>query len=395
MVKILLFSSLYPHAAEPTLGIFVENRLRRLLADQPVEARVVAPVPWFPFTAPVFGRYARAACAPVREDRDGIQVMHPRFPVIPKLGMSLTPLGLARVGLTAARSIRARGFDFDLIDAHYLYPDGVAAARMGDALGRPVVMTARGSDVTEIGRQLRARRVILEALERAAHVNAVSNSLRDELIEIGVPATKITTVRNGVDLERYRQVHREVVRERLGLSGPVMMFAGWLIPRKRVDLVLGVTGHLENCTTLLLGDGPLRGALERQARELGISHRVRFLGQKRPEELVEYYNAADAFLLLSDREGWANVLLESMACGTPVVSRAVGGAPDLITRRVAGRLVDSTDVEVIASAVRDLLSSAPSREAVRAFAADFDWSGVSAQQMEIFRNALSARGSIA
>src|SRR5688572_15378770 len=125
-MKLLTFSTLYPNAARPIHGIFVETRLRELLASGQVESKVVAPVPWFPIRHAAFGDYARHASVPAEERRHGVEVLHPRYPLIPKLGMTAAPLLLAQAMKPTIRKLLQR-YDFDAIDAHYLYPDGVAA----------------------------------------------------------------------------------------------------------------------------------------------------------------------------------------------------------------------------------------------------------------------------
>ncbi|MGH6968143.1 MAG: glycosyltransferase family 4 protein, partial [Stellaceae bacterium] len=158
-IRILTFTTLYPNAAQPNHGIFVENRLRHLVASGRVASRVLAPVPWFPFTHPAFGAYARYAQVPAAETRHDLAVVHPRYLIVPKFGMSLTPALLFAAALPAARRLAAAQ-DFDLIDAHYAYPDGVAAVMLGRALGKPVAITARGTDVNLIPRHVLPRRMI-------------------------------------------------------------------------------------------------------------------------------------------------------------------------------------------------------------------------------------------
>ncbi|WP_201744886.1 hypothetical protein, partial [Escherichia coli] len=123
-MMVLSFSTLYPSSVRPTHGIFVETRLRELLKSGRVESRVVAPVPWFPSTQPRWGEYAKFAATPAREQRNGIDVLHPRYLLAPKVGMSSAPLTLALGARAALRQLIDEGFDFDLIDAHYYYPDG-------------------------------------------------------------------------------------------------------------------------------------------------------------------------------------------------------------------------------------------------------------------------------
>lgn len=183
-IRVLVFTTLYPHAGLPNHGVFVENRLRQLTGTGEVTATVLAPVPWFPSRHRRFGAWGRHALAGRRERRDGIDVHHPRYPVIPRFGMNVAPTLLYHPALRAARRLISAGAKFDLIDAHYLYPDGVAAIRLGQALGLPVVLTARGSDVTELTDYKRPRRAILDAVARAAAAITVSAGLKLSLIHI-------------------------------------------------------------------------------------------------------------------------------------------------------------------------------------------------------------------
>jgi len=145
-LRILTYTTLYPNAAAPHHGVFVENRLRHLVGSGEVAASVVAPVPWFPFQAPVFGEYAVFARAPAAEQRYGLAIAHPRYPLLPRAGMTMAPASLYLFTRAAVRRIQTEGHDFDLIDAHFLYPDGVAAVLLGWLLNKPVVITARGND---------------------------------------------------------------------------------------------------------------------------------------------------------------------------------------------------------------------------------------------------------
>jgi len=149
-IRTLLFSTLYPSSVRPGHGIFVETRLRELLQSGQVATQVVAPVPWFPSTNPRYGDYARMAATPAQEVHNGISVLHPRYLLPPKVGMSLAPFLLALGALPTLKKIIRSGFDFDVIDAHYYYPDGVAAALLARYFNKPLVVTARGSDVNLI-----------------------------------------------------------------------------------------------------------------------------------------------------------------------------------------------------------------------------------------------------
>lgn len=386
-MRILTFTTLYPSAARPQHGVFVENRLRNLLADCPVQSRVVAPVPWFPFRGERFGEYARYARTPARERRHGIEIEHPRYPLLPKLGMTSAPYLLAAAARPVLRRIQREGYDFDVIDAHYFYPDGVAAAMLGRGTGRPVVITARGTDLNLIPRYRLPRRLIRWAAGQAAALVTVCQALKDELVALGVDPARVTVLRNGVDLRRFSPPQdREQLRERLGAGECRLLSVGHLIPRKGHDLVIEALTRLPpRCRLWIAGDGPERERLADQAARLGLGERVAFLGAVPHDRLAEYYGASDVVVLASSREGWANVLLESMACGTPVAATSVWGTPEVVTGPEAGRLASERTPAAIAQAIAAVLEGSPARSATRAYAERFGWRSTSVGQLELFR----------
>ena len=388
-IRVVTFTTLYPNEVRPNHGIFVENRLRKLVADGRIKARVVAPVPWFPFASARFGDYGGFARVPVHESRHDLDVAHPRFPTLPKIGMTVAPWLLYRWSLGAMKSLIASGREFDLIDAHYLYPDGVAAALLGRRLNKPVVITARGSDVNLIASYERPRRMILWAAQHAAAVITVSDALRRRLIDLGAPAEKIVTLRNGVDLDTFRPVGRDAARRALGVDGRVIVTVGNVIESKGQRLVVRALAQIPDARLLIVGDGadvPVLGAL---AAELGVADRIRFLGRVPHDRLRDVYGAADVSVLASEREGWPNVLLESMACGTPAVATLVGGVPEIIARPESGAVVDERTPAAIARAIADLLAHPPPRGATRASAEEFSWDATTEGQISQFQAALS------
>lgn len=374
----------------PQQGIFVENRLRHLLSSGEVAATVVAPVPWFPFDYPWFGRYASFARVPREERRHEIAVLHPRYPVIPKLGMSGAPFLMYAALRKFLAMIRRTRFSFDLLDAHYLYPDGVAAVLLGRSLRKPVVITARGTDVNLIADFRLPRRWMRWAAARAAGVVTVSEALRERLLELGVRGSPIEVLRNGVDLELFAPQDRVAARRELGIAeaGSVVASVGWLIPRKGHDLAIRALARLSKTTLLIVGDGPEEAALRRLAEQIGVAGRVRFVGALPHERLPAAYNAADVLVLASSREGFPNVLLEALACGTPVVATAVWGTPEIVASPAAGRLVPERSAEALAAALHDLLADPPPRAAVRAYAERFEWGPTTAGQLRLFRSIL-------
>ncbi|HEV7914996.1 MAG TPA: glycosyltransferase, partial [Albitalea sp.] len=276
-VKVLTFSSLYPSAARPRHGIFVETRLRQLLHDCDVDARVIAPVPWFPFRADLFGAYARFALTPRHEARGGLEVSHPRYLMLPRLGVRFQPASMARAAAADVAALGATGWTPDVIDAHYFYPDGVAAALLAERLRVPFVVTARGTDVNVLAQQPGTGEKILWAARRAAAVITVSTRLKEVLVGLGVDASKVSVLRNGVDLELFRPEDRAAARRRLGLpEGRLAACVGNLVPEKGQALAIEALCHLPDWRLMLVGGGASRGDLQALAQRLGVAARVIF-----------------------------------------------------------------------------------------------------------------------
>ena len=386
-IKTLLFSTLYPSSVRPVHGIFVETRLRELLKTGEVEARVVAPVPWFPFSGKRFGEYGRFSATPSFEQWNNVDVFHPRYFLPPKVGMNIAPHTLARGAIGTIKKLIRIGFDFDLIDAHYYYPDGVAAGLISKWTGKPFLVTARGSDLNLLPEFPRQRQLILETAKAAAASIGVSQALVERLADLGGDREKIFFFRNGVDLERFKPEEKKLARQKLGLADhPTILSVGHLVELKGHHIAVEALRLLPDETCLIIvGSGPEKEALEQLAARLDLSHRVRLVGQIPNDELKWLLSAADALALCSSREGWPNVLLESLACGTPVIATNVGGVPEIVTTLTAGRIMDSRTSAALAKSFADLMSSYPSQSDVRLFAEEFGWNATSLAQISLFR----------
>ena len=387
-VRLLVFTSLYPNSEQPRHGIFVEERLRHLIATGKVSATVVAPVPWFPFRSRRFGAYAAFARVPEREERHGIRVLHPRYPVIPKIGMNVAAALMTHAVLPTVRRMVADPYTFDLIDAHYFYPDGVAAAKLGAILGKPVVITARGSDLNAIPQHRLPRRQIRTAATRVAAIITVSEALKRKAEELGIESGRISVLRNGVDLERFRPLDRSTIRARLGLAGPTWLAVGNLVELKGVHVTLGALAKVPDAVLLVAGDGPEASRLRQLASELGVEARVRFLGDVPHPQLIEYYNAADVLVLASSREGMPNVVLESLACGTPVIATPFDSAAELLGVPDAGEIAGNRTADAVVAAWRRLEHHQPKRDATRGYAESLGWGPVIEAQYVLYARVL-------
>ncbi|MBB4844137.1 glycosyltransferase involved in cell wall biosynthesis [Paucibacter oligotrophus] len=395
-LRVLTFSTLYPSSVRPGHGIFVETRLRELIASGQIESRVVAPVPWFPSTDGRWGEYALMAKTPAREHRNGIEVLHPRYGLLPKIGMSLAPLGLYLGAKAAVQQLLDEGFDFDVIDAHYYYPDGVAAAMLARHFNKPLTITARGTDLNLIPEYTLPRKMMQWAARRAQASIGVCSALVDVLRGWQIPAERLHVMRNGVDLQRFRPVPQARVREELGLQGsPLLMSVGYLIERKGHHLAIEALARLlpryPDARLVIVGEGPERKNLQSLAEQLGVAQHLSMPGAQPNAELYRWYSAADIFILASSREGWANVLLEAMACGTPVVASDIWGTPEVVSEPVAGRLVGQRSGQAFAHELEQLLAAMPDRAEVRRFAEGFSWAATTQAQLDLFGRLSRAR----
>jgi glycosyltransferase involved in cell wall biosynthesis len=289
--------------------------------------------------------------------------------------------------LPLLREIR-KDFPFDAIAAEFFWPDGVAAMHLASALGVPFSIKARGSDIHYWGRRPDVSEQMLLASRAAAGLIAVSEALRRDMIALGMEPDKIRVHRSGVDLDVFRPVDRVRAKAALGIDGPLIASVGSLIPLKGQKLLIEALEQIPEASLILAGDGPERKALERMARRYG--NRVRFLGNRPPGEMAGLLAAADVMVLPSEREGLANVWLESLASGTPLVIPDVGGAAEVVDCPEAGRLV-AREPQAIAEAVKAILADPPAQDDVRKSALRFSWDRGARELRNYYRDLVGQR----
>ena len=367
MLRVLTLSTLYPDDARPSFGIFVERQTLALAAEEDVEVEVAVPVGLPIWPLGLHPHYRGRAGLPAKERRHGLAVHRPRFRVWPAIREAATARALA-----AALLPLARGLKCDVIDAEYFWPDGVAAMHVAEALGLPFSIKARGSDIHHWGRRPAVAAQMLEAARKAGGLLAVSAALRADMAAMGMEAAKIRVHHTGLDLERFRPVDRAAAKARLGVEGRLIVTPGNLVPLKGQRLALEALAGLLGATLLIAGEGPERPALEALIARLGLGGRAKLLGSVAPEAMPDLLGAADLMLLPSEREGLANVWIEALACGTPILITDVGGAREVVERPEAGRLVPR-DAAAIAAAAREMLAAPPDPASVRRSAERFSW----------------------
>jgi glycosyltransferase involved in cell wall biosynthesis len=396
-MNVLVFTSLYPNAVWPHHGVFVKERMTSVARLHGCETRVVAPVPYFPRIG--IGWRRAYLGIPAREEIEGIEVRHPRYLVTPKFGMATYGLLMATGALGTVRRIH-RTWPIDLIDAHYVYPDGFAAVVLGRLLRVPVVVSARGSDVNQFPALRTIRPLIRHTLREADALVAVCGALKKAMVALGCPDGKVRVIPNGVDARKFRPLAKAEARRQLKLPvhGTLVVSVGGLVPRKGFDLLIAAVGILRDqlgrgdVTLLIVGEGQHRPELERLIAQRGLCHSVYLVGSRAHEELFLWYSAADVFCLASSREGWPNVLLEALACGTPVVATDVWGVPEVIESDAVG-LLSTRDERAIAVRLAEALERRWRPDVLRQYAEERTWDHVARQVIDVFQSVVSAKRS--
>lgn len=390
--RLLVFSTLFPSSVQPGAGLFIRERMFRVGKVLPLT--VVSPVPWFPLQGLIrLWRPDYRPMPPKHEVQAGVDVWYPRFFSLPGLFRAWDGFFMALSCLHIMQRLK-RDFAYDIIDAHFAYPDGYAATLLGKWLHRPVTITLRGTEVPH-SRDPAKRKRILAALSRASHIFAVANSLKKHVVALGAEGTKIQVVGNGVDTSKFYQEDRAAGRARFGIDAQakVLITVGGLVERKGFHRVIECLPELlrefPNLVYLIVGgpskEGDWSEHLQAQVAQLGLEEHVRFLGTIAPEELRWPLSAADVFVLATSNEGWANVFLEAMACGLPVVTTDVGGNREVVESKALGSIVTFGDQAALQLAIRHALGHDWNHRAIIEFAQSNAWETRVKRLVDVFK----------
>jgi teichuronic acid biosynthesis glycosyltransferase TuaC len=377
---LVVLSTTFPSMGQPNLGLFVRERMFRVARKIPLV--VVAPVPWFPFQRVIQRFYPHFRPeTPFHEVQDGVDVYHPRFLCAPLIFKSTDALFLALGSLPILLRIRKK-LNFQVIDAHFAYPDGVAAYFLSRWLALPFTITLRGTLGLNYGGAIR-RWLAAFALKRAARVFSVSCSLKKRAIEIGLKPDHVKVIANGVGLEKFSVEDKAICRKRLNIDSgnPILVSVGGLTERKGYHHVIEVLPRLlrefPKLKYVIAGgpspEGDWSDKLARQVASAGLHDVVKFLGPVRQEQLKYVYSAGDVFVLATRMEGWANVFLEAMACGLPVVTTRVGGNQEVVSSPTVGILVPFGDLDSLQLAIADALGRNWDRQNIVHYASQNGW----------------------
>ena len=316
--------------------------------DRTHDVRVVAPVAWT-------DRFRRTPAGVETQ----LRVTYPTYYFPPAVLRSYRASFMWWSLRRALRSI-ASHWQPDLVLSYWVHPDGEVARRLAREYGIPFVQMVGGSDVLLGGDNSRRWQQILHTLRQADAVVTIGHHLANHVIAQGIDRARVAPIYRAVNVALFRPGPQRSARAALGVAGgePVVLWVGRLVPVKGLDTLLrampAIREALPNVQLHLIGNGPLRRDLVAQAAALGVSSAVHFHGAIASDLLPAWYQAADATVLPSLSEGVPNVLMESLACGTPFVASAVGSVPDLADPRF-DRTVAPGNSGALAAALVDVL----------------------------------------
>lgn len=392
-MKVIVYTSLFPNYCQPNKGIFIKKRMFHFAQLRDCEIKVIAPIPYCP-AWPIISKKYQYSRIKNYEIMDGVEVFHPRYPLIPKISMPFHGLSLYLSTIGLIKKI-FKDFPFDLIDGHYIYPDGFASLFLGKCMNRPVILSARGSDIHQFTYFRLIKPMIRYALHRANHIISVCSALKQEMADLGINDEKISVIPNGVDTDIFYPVDKEEACRKLLIihnNSKIIVSVGSLIPLKGFQVILeampGLLQWERNIHLYIIGEGYYRSSLEKKVKDLNLEHHVTLVGEVANNELKFWYSLADVFCLASSREGWANVIMESLACGTPVVATRVYGAPEVITTPAVGILVDRAP-QSLYYGLKTALETAWDRESIHTHVKNRTWFKVAGEVKAIFDMVLS------
>jgi glycosyltransferase involved in cell wall biosynthesis len=396
-MRILTYTSLFPNPQQPMLGIFIYQRVVSFSHQPGKSVTVLAPVPYSPSWFPL-ERSRKFSQIPKQELTGSLGVFHPRYLLFPKVSMPLHGLMMFLGSVGLAKRLH-QDAAFDCIDAHYVYPDGLAAILLGKTLGIPVFLSVRGTDINVFPSFRTIRPMVRWSLNKAAGIITVSLALRDAVKRLGISEERVRVISNGVDTDRFHPRNQMEARHTLKVppQARIVISVGGLAVHKGflplVRAAARLAAKIPDFRLYIIGEGPLRPEIEQLVRALGLESIVKIVGGCENELLRFWYSAADVSCLVSAREGLPNVVLESLACGTPVVATGVGGIPELLSSPEYGIIVQQTP-ESIAEGLGRALEANWNREKIASAGQSRTWETVAREVADYFDSCLAKMASL-
>ncbi len=359
MIKVICFAEMYPSSVNAYMGSFIHSQNRALM-EKGIEIKVISPVPWIPFPLSLKEQWAKLNQIPRKEVLDGIEVYHPRRPILPKrLAFHLNGFLYYKCIHQFVIELLHR-FDFDIIHAHVALPDGFAGALLTKEIQRPLIITVHGKDTANAQwstahRNLRCKAAIFKALMSSSKIVAVSNYVKRSTMEVypGLDSRKIVVIHGGVDLMKSQ------LRKKKQSDIITILSVGPLIPLKghryTIDAMKEAVKAFPNCRLVIVGEGEEKEELMRQVAGNGLQNFVSILNILPHEQLLKLMSICDIFVLPSWAEGLGIVYLEAMAFGLPVIGCKGQGIEDIVSHGETGFLVEPKNSRQLTSLLLELL----------------------------------------
>lgn len=343
-MNILVMSQMYPSKKKPRLGIFIKREVEAISSY--FKVKVLSP------RANFFGR------KDINLKKSDMDIAYPNYFPLP--GKFFSPIKGIWFFLFTFNLIKriTKEFNFDIIHAYRVYPEGVAAILLGKLFKKPVVISARGSDINVSTQNYLIRRQISYAIKRAKKVITVSRALKKRLKDLGVSEERVYVMPKGVGLNQFRVMCKAEAREKLNLpqDRKIILYVGNLVDIKNPSALIKSILYIpekdrNNYFFVMVGSGNLRSRLEREIDNNNCNSFFHLVGDVDSSQIPLWMNAADVLTLTSFNEGMPNVLYEAFACGLPVIAANVGGVPEVIENGKNGFLIEPNQYELLAQSI--------------------------------------------
>jgi glycosyltransferase involved in cell wall biosynthesis len=390
-LRVLVLSRAYPNNVTELQGLWVQRLVRQ--SARFCELKVVSPVAYCPPLPGMPENYSRFRRVMRRRWDGPVEVFHPRLLLGP--GQTTYTMEWLLYYVAVRKTVRhlRRDFSFDLIHAHFTYPDGVVAAHLGRRYGVPVVITEQNIWGPWMNQWSGVRKRAIWAAQQSACHMAISRSVRSTIESFAGKMENLIVIPNGVDGSEF-----SLPANQNGRVPDQIVFVGAVRPVKGVDVLLEAMRLLvdrgRRLNLVLIGEaffGAYRQEelrLKQMVSELKLLDRVRFAGKQPLRELVRYMRQSAALVLPSRAESLGMVLVEALACGAPVVATRCGGPEDIVNDRV-GVLVRPGDPAALAHGIEHVLDHHYDPAILRAHALEnFGLESVGRRLSEVYHDAV-------
>jgi glycosyltransferase involved in cell wall biosynthesis len=391
--KVLVLSRNYPNTVMELLGLWVERLVRHCASF--CETKVVSPVPYVPPLRGFEGYYAQFRRIEPHRWADGVEIFHPRFLLGPGYVFHSTEALTYYLGVRRLVDHIRRSFPFDLIHAHFAFPDGVVAAQLGRRYGIPVIITEQAPWRPWMDNYPLVRRQALWAARQSVFQVAISRSVRDSIVHFTHQPSKVHVIPDGVDGGVFTPLEKGE-----NPDPNQILYAGQIFDNKGIDLLLKSMQQLitwrPGVRLVLIGGNYYRSKqlqelrLRRMAHDLGLDNHVQFVGMKSLPELVRYMKESAVLVLASRSESFGSILVEALTCGTPVISTRCGGPEEIVNDQV-GILVPIEDVDNLTLAIKHVLTHRNhyNSDYLRKYALEkFSWEVIAHRTVNLYSDAL-------